>query len=152
MIAALFLAQAVITGAAPTTEAYPATEWNCNFTGADGAAFFLKGVFAEAPVGSDPNASFPTQVEGNGPAHLVGPQRVNALYSYPEVRTYQIASYAKDGSNYVTTFSFMEGERIGLATVTRYVPDPATKRGTLSAFATGHCRAVFHPVSGAPRK
>ena len=147
MIVAIALAaQSVITGAAPTSEAHPATEWACDFNGADGASFQLRGLFAEAPAGSDPNAAFDTVIQGNGPAPLVGETRVKAFDAYPEIRTYQVSAYAKDGSSYVTTFGFMPGERLGLATITRYVPDPLTQRGTLFAFATGHCRATFRPA------
>jgi len=148
MIAALVLAaQSLITGAAPVAEARPATDWQCDFEGADGAAFKLRGAFAEAPAGSDPNRGFPTVIEGDGPAPLLGKTLVNAFYSYPEFRSYQTSSFAKDGSSFVTTFGFMQGERLGLATITRYVPDPVTKRGTLFAFATGHCRATFLPAA-----
>ena len=142
----LFLAQTMVTGAAPTGEPRPATEWACDFNGADGAHFRLSGTFAEAPAGSDPNKGYPTQIAGDGPAPLIGKGWVNAFASYPDVRTYQTSAYAKDGSSYVTTFSFMQGDRLGLATITRYVPDPVTKRGTLMAFATGSCRATFHPA------
>ena len=152
MIGAIALAaQSVITGTGPTSEVRPATEWSCDFNGADGASFELHGIFAEAPAGSDPNSSFPTVVEGDGPAPLVGSTRVNAFASYPELRTYQVSAYAKDGSSYVTTFGFMQGDELGLATITRYVPDPVTKRGTLHAFATGHCRATFRAAQGAGR-
>ena len=154
MIAALlFAAQTMVTGAPPLAESRPATDWACDFTGADGTTFKLSGSFAEAPVGSDPNRGFPTVIEGDGPVPLVGKSWVKAFASYPEVRTYQTGAYAKDGSNYVTTFTFMRGEELGLATITRYVPDPVTKRGTLAAFAVGHCRATFHPAGhGAPAK
>jgi hypothetical protein len=148
MLAVIALAaQAMVSGAGPTAEARPATEWSCNFNDAEGSAFELHGKFAEAPAGSDPNNGFDTVVEGSGPAPLVGATRVNAFASYPELRSYQVSAYAKDGSSYVTTFGFMQGEELGLATVTRYVPDPVTKRGTLRAFATGHCRATFLPAT-----
>ena len=140
-------AQTMVTGAAPTTTVRPATDWKCDFTGADGASFELHGAFAEAPAGSDPNSGFPTLVEGNGPAPLVGRTMVNAFASHPELRSYQVSAYAKDGSSYVTTFGFAHGDELGLATITRYVPDPVTKRGTLYAFATGHCRAEFQPAT-----
>jgi len=148
MLGAIVLAaQTVITGAGPIAEARPATEWSCNFNGADGATFELHGVFAEAPAGSDPNSGFPTDIAGTGPAPLVGRTLVNAFSSYPQLRTYQVSAYAKDGSRYVTTYGFMPGDELGIATVTRYVPDDATGRGTLYAFATGHCRATFRPAT-----
>jgi len=140
-------AQAVVTAAGPAPEARPATEWSCDFNDADGATFELHGVFAEAPAGSDSNSGYAALVEGNGPAPLVGRTMVHAFAAYPELRTYQMSAYGKDGSSYVATFGFMQGEQMGLATITRYLPDPATKRGTLHAFATGHCRAVFQPAS-----
>ena len=145
--AIVMAAQTVITGAGPAEKARPATEWSCNFNDAQGATFELHGKFAEAPAGSDPNSSFDTVVEGNGPAPLVGATRVNAFDAYPDLRTYQVSSYAKDGSRYVTTFGFMQGDKLGLATVTHYVPDEVTKRGTLRAFATGYCRAAFLPAA-----
>jgi hypothetical protein len=152
VIAALILAaQTMVTGAPPITEARPATDWSCDFNDANGARFQLRGAFAEAPVGSDPNAGFATVIEGDGPAPLAGKMQVKAFDSHPDLRSYQVSAYAKDGSSYVMSFGFVPGDGFGLATVTRYVPDAVTKRGTLFAYATGNCRATFHPV-GVPAK
>ena len=138
----LAAAQSIQTLAPPIAEARPATQWSCNFLDSTGASFALKGEFAEAPVGTDPNADLPTVIEGNGPAFLRGKKGYNAFDSLRDARRYQVTSGAPDGANYNLSFLFTRGEE-GLAYITRYVPDAATRRGTLSAFATGSCKSTF---------
>lgn len=146
MIAALILAQTVTTLAPPIKVPRPATTWSCNFTGADAASFTLGGYFAEAPVGSDPNVSMPTMVKGDGPAFLQGAQRYHAHDSLKDLRMYMVSLGHRDGSHYTAIFNLVNDQNAGLATITRYVPDTATGRGKLHAFATGHCSATFHPL------
>jgi hypothetical protein len=144
--------QSVVTLAPPIREARPATEWACDFLDTAGANFKLKGRFAEAPVGTDPNAELPTLIEGNGPPDLVGKQGYNAFSSTADARRYQVSTLAKDGSRYNISFLFARQDE-GLAFVTRYVPNPSTGRGQLSSFATGTCSSTFlAPGAGAPRK
>jgi len=147
MIAALFLsAQSVVTAAAPIEVARPATSWSCQFVGTDAARFELKGFFAEAAVGSDPNASMPTQVTGDGPSGLVGAQRYNAFASFEQLRTYMVHRIDRDGSSKTILLNLMKDEELGLATITHYVPDAASGQGKLHAYATGTCSATFHPL------
>ena len=149
-LSALILAPSMVTLAPPIREARPATEWSCDFLDGAGARFKLKGRFAEAPVGSDPNASLPTVIEGDAPADLLGKQGYNAFYSSDDARRYQVSTVAKDGSRYNVSFLFARQEE-GLAFITRYVPDPSTGRGLLSTFATGTCSSTFLATgAGAP--
>ncbi len=147
MIAAVILAaQSVVTAAPPIEEARPATTWSCQFVGSDAASFELNGYFAEAPVGSDPNISLPTGVEGTGPARFLGVQRYNAFDSFEQLRAYMVHRNESDGSSYTILFSLVKDDNLGLATITHYVPDTQSGRGKLSAFATGTCSATFHPL------
>ena len=148
-LAALASMQSMVTIAEPISEARPATEWSCDFLDSSGASFQLKGRFAEAPVGTDPNKDLPTVIEGNGPAPLVGKQGYNAFSSTPDARRYQVSAVARDGSRFNLSFLFARVEE-GLAFITRYVPNPATGRGTLSTFASGTCKSTFlAPGAGA---
>jgi hypothetical protein len=141
-LTSIALLQSMVTLAPPIREARPATMWSCDFLDAAGERFWLKGRFAEAPVGTDPNADLPTVIEGKGPAHLVGKQGYNAFASTADARRYQVTSVAKDGSKYNVNFLFARQEE-GLAFITRYVPNPSTGRGRLSTVASGTCNATF---------
>ena len=154
MIGSMILAslQAMVTLAPPIREVRPATEWTCDFLDAEGASFQLRGRFAEAVVGTDPNRDLPTVIEGDGPAHLLGKQGYNAFWSAADARRYQVSTIAKDGSRFNVSFLFARGEQ-GLAIVTRYVPNPSTGRGLLSSYATGSCSSTFLATgAGAPSK
>ena len=144
--AALILAQTVTTLAPLISVPRPATTWSCQYNGADAASFGLNGYFAEAPVGSDPNRSMPTAIKGDGPGFLLGTQSYYAHDSNAQLRRYMVTHSGRDGSNYTLIFNLVNDENAGLATITRYVPDKATGRGKLHAFATGHCSATFHPL------
>jgi hypothetical protein len=144
-IALIAAAQTMQTLAPPITEARPATGWSCDFLDSAGNSFALKGEFDEAPVGTDPNADLPTVIGGNGPAFLTGKKGFNAFDSRPDARRYQVTTRSPDGSNYNLSFLFMRDEE-GLAYITRYVPNPTTGRGSLTAFATGSCKSTFKPV------
>jgi hypothetical protein len=147
MIAEVILAaQSIVTAAPPIEDARPATTWSCQFVGSDAASFQLNGFFAEAPVGSDPNVAMPTKVDGTGPASFLGAQRYNAFDSFDQLRTYMVHRNDRDGSSYTVLFNLMKDDNLGLATITRYVPDTQSGRGKLSAFAAGTCSAKFHPL------
>jgi hypothetical protein len=141
-VSLLAAAQSMQTLAPPIAEARPATGWSCNFLDSAGKSFALKGEFAEAPVGTDPNASLPTVITGTGPAFLTGKQGYNAFDSLRDARRYQVTARSPDGANYNLSFLFMRDEE-GLAFITRYVPDAATGRGSLTAYATASCKSNF---------
>lgn len=141
-VALMLAAQSITTLAPSIGEARPATGWSCDFLDTKGARFWLKGQFAEAPVGTDPNADLPTVIEGDGPAFLTGRQGYNAFDSLRDARRYQVTARSPEGANYNVSFLFMRGEE-GLAYITQYLPNPATGRGTLSAYATGSCKSTF---------
>ena len=149
-ITLMVAAQSMQTLAPPIGEVRPATSWSCDFLDSAGNSFALSGEFAEAPVGTDPNADLPTVIGGKGPAFLTGKQGFNAFDSLRDARRYQVTTRSSDGSNYNLSFLFMRGEE-GLAYITRYVPNAATGRGSLTAFATGSCKSTFK-AAGAPSK
>ncbi len=138
----MMMMQMMQTVAPPISEARPATSWSCDFLDSAGKSFALKGEFGEAPVGTDPNADLPTEIGGNGPAFLIGKKGFNAFDSLRDARRYQVTARAPDGANYNLNFLFMRGEE-GLAYITRYTPNAATGRGSLTAYATGSCKSVF---------
>ena len=146
MIGLFILAQVINTLPPHTEAAKPATSWQCDFNDPEGATFSLSGQFPEIPAGSDPNGGFSVMISGNGPKALVGPQRFNGFDSYPQVRFYQTISHAGDGSQYVISFALRQGDKIGMAQITRYVPSPNSAPGKLLAMASGSCRATFHPL------
>ncbi|MEM9311259.1 MAG: hypothetical protein AAGA34_07405 [Pseudomonadota bacterium] len=143
MIEALLLAmQTIEMPAPPIAEPRAATRWQCRFTDTSGENFALLGQFPEAPVGWDPNKGMPTLIEGDAPAYLLGEASVKAFKQTNETRDYFFFKRDADGVRYNFTLVLRDGAR-SLASATVYRPDPATGRGTLSAFAVGRCSAQF---------
>lgn len=146
MIALLILAQMMQTLPPPSESAKPATSWECDFNDSAGKTFLLSGTFPEIPAGSDPNGAYPVTVVGNGPEPLLGQKSFNGFDYYPETRFYQITFYAPDNGHYVTSMALQNGDKFGLAKITRYMPAPNNQPGTLATIASGNCRATFHPL------
>ena len=129
--------------APPISEAIPATGFSCELLDGAGNRFTLIGTFPEAPAGWDPNRAMPAQIEGEGQAQLTGTHEMKPFGAGAEFRRYYVTARKPDGAgHYNLMFVLLNGET-SLVTVDSFTRDPATGRGTMSAFATGDCEAEF---------
>lgn len=140
--ALLLTLQMVQTLPPPTAEVTSPTQWNCGFTRADGAYFWLKGTFPEVPAGWDVNTAMPTLVEGNGPDEFTGELEVKPFSATDGHRRYYVVAPMPDGGHYNMMFLLLP-EDTGMATIERYTPGVDGQPGTIRSFANGSCDATF---------
>ncbi len=141
-LATLFAAQSVVMAAPPTSAPASATGWQCDFVDTQGARFALKGRFPAVPTAWDPNRSMPTQIEGTGPAQLLGNQAVRPFTVGEHVRRFYVIGRDGTAGHYNLMINLLHDDD-GLATINYFRRDPATGGGTRSAYATGDCTAEF---------
>jgi hypothetical protein len=141
MIVALLALSQVTIPAGPSVAVEPATGWQCHYAGGEGGNFHLSGVFPEFPVGSPANVSLPTQIEGDGPAFLLGTKTVNSYSPKDGKRQYQVSFSDVKGDRYNLNFLFAASGETP-ADITHW--KSAEQR--LVTFATGTCAADFNPA------
>ena len=153
MIAAFFLAAAAVQQSQPMVVVRPeplasplaATSWSCNFSDANGKAFFLEGRFDEIPVNARPDEDRETVLKGVAASQFLGAKSVRAGRASPNIREYSIRTDEEDGSGYNFNFKFLRNEG-SYATVSRYTPPSGDKIGVVAAYANGYCSSRFHEI------
>jgi hypothetical protein len=141
MIAALLALSQVTIPAGPSVAVEPATGWQCHYADDEGGNFHLSGVFPEFPAGSPSNVSLPTQIDGAGPAFLLGTKKVNSYSPKDGKRQYQVSFSDATGDRYNLNFLFAASGETP-TDITHW--KSAEQR--LVTFAAGTCVADFNPV------
>lgn len=147
MTPALLLAAQLITGAPAHAIPVPATAWACTFETPEGARFRLSGRLDEIPAGTDPNASRPATVEGEGPEALVGRYGMTGETGGEHFRDYQLTAF-RGRERYNLNLQLRLGGA-GVAHITRYVEND--QRQPYTYYAAGLCTSDFAPGDPTPR-